>query len=135
MTSLITIKDKLKTKIKFQETPIVLVDADFISFTVEGAQRLYVDAGLDSWNEDYTESTSQLNRTFDLTELEYILVASQIAFFNQIKNFWDTLASYTTNAISVTGTRDIYKSINGNVTELESRLAKLAFKFTHKSTS
>jgi len=132
MTSLLTIKDKLKEKVKFQETPIPLEDSDFVSFTIEGAQRLYVDAGLNTWDEDFNETTSEINKVCDLTEKEYILVASQIAFFNQIKNFWDTLASYTTNALSVTGTREIFKSIDGNVDKLEGRLSKLAFKFTHK---
>ena len=120
------------SRVKFQETPIVLDDADYISFTIEGAQRLYVDAGLDSWDIDYVEATSELNKEFTLTEKEYILVASQIAFFNQIKTFWDTLLSYTTNAISVTGSGNVFKTINGNVIDLELRLAKLAFKFTHK---
>lgn len=133
MISLLAIKDKVKEKVKFQETPIFLGDSDFLSFTIEGAQRLYVDAGFNTWEIDYNETLSELNRVCDLTEQEYILVASQIAFFNQIKNFWDTLASYTTNAISVTGTREIFKSINGNVIDLEDRLAKLAFKFTHKA--
>ena len=132
MTSLTEIKTKLISKIKFQETPIALDDTDYISFTIEGAQRFYVDAGLDSWDEDYIEESLSLSRGFTLTEKEYILVASQIAFFNQIKNYWDTLLSYTTNAISVTGSANVFKSINGNVVDLESRLAKLAFKFTHK---
>jgi len=133
MLLLSEIKTQLIAKIKFQETPIVLNDTDYATFTLEGAQRLYVDEGLDTWDIDYNKTLSQLNKTFSLTEREYILVASQIAFFNQIKNYWDTIASYTTNAISVTGTGNIFKSINGNVVDLESRLSKLAFKFTHKS--
>jgi len=132
MVLLSDIKIKLITKVKFQETPIILDGSDYLSFTVEGAQRLYVDAGLVTWDADYVESTSVLNRNFDLIETEYILVASQIAFFNQIKNYWDTLLSYTTNAISVTGSANVFKSINGNVIDLEARLSRLAFKFTHK---
>lgn len=133
MTSLVDIAEKVKEKVKFQETPIALDSSDFLNFTIEGAQRFYVDAGLDSWDEDYDDILSELNGTYDLTAKEYILVASQIAFFNQIKNFWDTLLSYTTNAISVTGSGNVFKSINGNVIDLESRLSKLAFKFTHKA--
>ena len=132
MISLVDIAEKVKEKVKFQETPIALYSSDFLSFSIEGAQRFYVDAGLNTWDEDYNETLSEINGVYDLAAREYILVASQIAFFNQIKNFWDTLASYTTNAISVTGTRDIFKSINGNAIDLETRLAKLAFKFTHK---
>ena len=133
MLLLSDIKTQLIAKIKFQETPIVLNDTDYATFTLEGAQRLYVDEGLDTWDIDYNKTLSQLNKTFSLTEREYILVASQIAFFNQIKNFWDTIISYSTNAISVTGANNIFKSINGNVVDLETRLSKLAFKFTHKS--
>ncbi|MBU3186650.1 hypothetical protein [Clostridium estertheticum] len=132
MISLITIKDKLISKVKFQETPVIFVDADYISFIIEGAQRLYVDAGLDSWDLDYTELTSELNRTFDLTEREYILIASEIAFRNQIKDDISAIIGYTTNAISITGANSPYKNAEATILLLESRLSKLAFKFTHK---
>ena len=133
MLLLVEIKTLLISKVKFQETPIPLVDSDYLAFTVEGAQRLYVDAGLVSWTTDYNQSLSQLNRDFDLIQKEYIFVASQIAFFNQIKNYWTTLISYTTNAISIAGASNVFKTINGNVIDLESRLSQLAWKFSHRS--
>jgi hypothetical protein len=131
-TSLTDIKTKLIEKVKFQETPIPLVNSDYDIFVEDGAKRLYNDAGWLTWKDDYDSITNSITKELDLIEEEYILVSSQIEFYNQIKNFWTTLVSYTTDAISVTGARDIFKTINGNVTDLETRLSKLAFKFTHK---
>lgn len=132
MLSLADIQTILKDNIKFQETPIPLNDSDYQSYVIEGAKRLYVDSGLDTWDLDFDETGYLLNREFGLVEKEYILVASEIEFYNQIKNYWATLCSYTTNAISITGAGNIFKVINGNVIDLEDRLSKLAFKFTHK---
>jgi len=133
MTSLTTIQTRLTEKVKYQETPIPLVAVDYKQFVIEGAQRLYVDGGLDSWDSDYNALSFEINRKSDLTETEYIYIASQIAFFNQIKNYWTTIVSYTTDAISVTGANNIFKTINGNVTDLELRLSQLAWKFSHRS--
>ena len=132
MTSLEDIKAKLISKVKFQETPIIFVDADYISFTVEGAQRLYVDAGSESWDIEFDKTLFQLNRAFTLTEREYILIASEIAFRNQIKDDINAIVGYSTNAISITGANSPYKNAEATILSLENRLAKLAFKFTHK---
>ena len=139
MTSLEDIKEELKRNVRFQETPIAFDDVDYRDLVYDAAKRLYVDEGLDSFLTDYSEQIIStitqgfLSRDLNLIELEYLEVSAEINFYNLIKNSWSTLVSFTTDAMSVTGTGNVFKSINGNVLALEDRLAILSFKFTHKN--
>jgi len=134
MTSLTDIQASLTLNVKFQVTPIPMVSADYLAFTITGVKRLYVDEGIeDNFLVDFNKTTNTIIRTLTLTEIEYATISAEIAFRNQIKNDINAIIGYSTNAISITGANSPYKNAEATILELESRLAKLAFKFTHKS--
>lgn len=133
MTSLDDIKAEFIRNVRFQETPLPFTDADYSDLIIEGTKRLYIDEGIeDKFTVEVDTTLNTISRDLTLTEKEYLEVSAEINFYNQIKNNWSTLCSYTTDAISVAGAGNIFKAIDGNVQSLEDRLAQLAFKFTHK---
>jgi hypothetical protein len=132
-TSLTDIKTDLITNVKFQKTPIPMTDDDYMSFVIKAAKRYYVDCGMeDEFNSDYDKVTYTLNKDLSLSDLEYILLASEIAFRTQIKDDLADIVGYSTDALSITGADKPYKNIQSTINDLETRLSKLAFKFTHK---
>jgi len=133
MTSLTDIKTELISSIKFQATPIPMTDDDYQNFTIQGVKRLYIDEGIeDNFILDYDKTANTITRTLNLTEIEYARISSEISFRNQIKDDINAIVGYSTNAISITGANSPYKNAEATILLLENRLAKLAFKFTHK---
>lgn len=134
MTSLVDIKLALIANVKFQTTPIPILDADYLAFTVQGVKRLYVDKGSeDNFLTEFNKTTNIISRDLSLTEIEYATICAELAFRNQIKNDINAIVGYSTNAISITGANSPYKNAEATILNLETRLSKLAFKFTHKS--
>jgi hypothetical protein len=134
VTSLVDIKLDLIVNVKFQKTPIVMTDADYLIFTIKGVKRFYVDAGIEkSFTIDFNKTANTIARTLDLIELEYATICAEIAFRTQIKDDLADIVSFSTNALSVSNGDKPYINSRNTIIELETRLSKLAFKFTHKS--
>ena len=133
MTSLLEIQATLTSNVKFQAIPIPMVTNDYLNFTIQGAKRLYVDEGIeDNFLIDFNKTTNTLSRILTLTEIEYVCICAELAFRTQIKDDINAIVGYSTNAISITGANSPYKNAEATISALETRLAKLAFKFTHK---
>lgn len=136
MTSLDDIKSGLIENVKYQKTPIVFVDSDYLSFTRKGIKRLYVDEGIeDNFLTDYDKVSNTLVRTLTLTESEYATICAEIAFRTQIKDDLADIVSFSTNALSVSNGDKPYKNLQLTIDNLESRISQLGFKFTHKKVS
>ncbi len=134
MTSLIDIQTELVSNVKFQEKPVPMDDSDYLAFTIKGIKRLYTDEGIeDNFIKDFDKVSNTLAKDLTLTESEYACVSAEIAFRNQIKDDVNAIIGYSTNAISITGANTPFKNLQGTIDALELRLAKLAFKFTHKA--
>lgn len=133
MTSLEDIKTELIGNVKFQATPISMTDSDYLSFTIQGVKRLYIDEGIENnFLIDFDKVNNTLLRNLTLTEMEYAWTCAEIAFRTQIKDDLAELVSYTTDALSIGNAMQPYKNSVLVIQNLEDRLAKLAFKFTHK---
>lgn len=136
MTSLTDIQSELQSNIKFQATPILMTNDDYISFTLQGIKRLYVDEGIENdFLTDYDKTNYSLVRNLTLTEQEYAYTAAEIAFRNQIIDDCNSIIGYTTDAIAITGANAPFKNQQGTIKSLEDRLSQLAFTFTHKQVT
>lgn len=134
MTSLDDIKAELIGNVKFQSTPIPMADTDYLSFTIQGAKRLYVDEGIeDNWKADYDKVSNTLARDLSLTEAEYAWTCAEINFRTQIKDDLAQITGFTTDALSITNADKPYKNAETTIEALEKRLARLAFDFTHQN--
>ena len=133
MTSLADIQSELEGNIKYQVTPIPMTNEDYISFTLQGVKRLYVDEGIeDNFLTDYDKTNYTLIRNLSLTEQEYAWTCAEIAFRGQIIDDCNSIIGYTTDALSITGANAPFKNQEGTIQKLEDRLSVLGFKFTHK---
>jgi hypothetical protein len=133
MTSLDDLKKELISNVKFQQTPIQMTDSDYMSFTVQGVKRLYVDEGIeDEFLSDFDKIQNTLVRDLTLTEQEYAYTSAEIAFKNQIKADLQAIVGYSTNALSISNADKPYTNLNNDIKDLENRLSQLAWKFSHR---
>jgi hypothetical protein len=104
-------------------------DSEYLKLAIKGVQALYVDAGWVSWETDYIGSaTPTVSKTLTLTEKEYALVAAEVAFWNQCLGDYNTILSYSTDALSVTGSGNVGKLITETITRLNMRMTELFYK-------
>lgn len=129
-TSLSKLVTELQERTQFQETPIAFDTTDYEGFVTNGAKRLYIDLGYSNWTTEYNATSKILTRDLSISEEEYVLIASEIAFFNEIKNNWSTIISYSTNALSITNGEKPYKNIDGMIKDLKDRLSELFYKIS-----
>ena len=134
-TSILSIKDKLVKSTRHQRTPATYDDDDYIDFCVDGCQRFYIDTGIEaSWDSEYTDcATPILSRDLDLIEKEYCLVCAEIQFFENVRNHWNTLVSYTTNALKIANANKPFEFIDETIRKKENRLIELFHKMTDVS--
>jgi len=131
-TLLADIRDELIDIIKFYQTPITYVSADYDKIVLRGTKRYYVDVGIeDSFSSNYSATPSpQLSSDLSLSEKEYILVSSQIEFMKQILGDVAQILSYSTDALSVTNADKPYLHLRTDILALELRLSELFYKIT-----
>jgi hypothetical protein len=135
-TSLISIRDQLIKNVKHQRAPTTYVNDDYLDLAILGAKRLYVDSGIESsWDTEYSSgATPTISRTLNLTQIEYCVVASEIEFFKSIRNWWNILISYTTDALTVSNAFKPFDFLNLTIEQKENRLLELFYKLPNTST-
>ena len=129
-TSLSTIQDELETRTQFQTTPITFDSDDYYGFVIDGAKRLYIDAGYETWTSNYDSTAKTISRTLTTPEYEYVLICSEIAFYNVVKKAWSTIQGYSTDALTLTYPNKPWENIKSAIDDLEKRLSELFYKIT-----
>lgn len=125
-------------------------DEDYNNFTIAGCKRFYCDIGIESsWATDFsyeidTSSTPTsstpvyiptLNKSFNLLQSQYCLTSSEIEFFKCVKNYWNTMVSYTTDALRVANAHRPYDFLSNTIKDRERMLIDLFFKMDNTSMS
>jgi hypothetical protein len=133
-TDINTIKSQLQKNFKNQRTPSTYTDDDYLDLAIEGCKKFYVDVGLeDNWDSEF--SVDSLSRTLDITQLRYCTVAAEIAFIDSIRTYWNTLISYTTNALKIANADKPFKAFSEMRKEKERELIDLFHRMTDTSNS
>lgn len=123
MVSITELANELKTLVEYQQTPRVIEDYEYEAMIVHGLKRLLIDTGRSS-----TFSPSKLrtnddglvyDEDFNIDEIEYIMLVSQMRFFSIVRASVNEMVSYTTDALSVTQGDKPYANITGTLKELE----------------
>jgi hypothetical protein len=130
-TSIDDIKDKLITNVRHQRTPTTYTDDDYLTLAINGCKRFYNDTGLeDSWSTEYSDDDYTLTRTLNILQVQYCVVCSEIEFFMEILMNWNTLVSYTTNALSVAHSNKPFEHLEKIIDRKENKLVELFQKMT-----
>lgn len=153
MTDIVKLAYRLQRRIRWQEIPEELTSADLIEIICDAIRMLYVisgrtfqfsenmfttepEASSEETESEETEEASENTETeeenedglwftadLELDEQEWILLESEISFYNMALSNVDDLQSYTTDAMAVTHGDKPYKNIKATVEDRQARQA------------
>lgn len=133
-TSIEDISTQLQTNTKYQRTPTTLVSSDYLALAIVGTKAFYIAIGdNDLWTTEF-DGTSTISRTLDILDFDYCVLASEIAFYEQILCDWNTLVGYTTNAITVTNANKPFENISNIIKKKEKELITLFYRMTERTS-
>jgi len=105
---------------------VLVYDSEYRKCIVQAIKKFYVDI---NHPDDYDrtlfttdeEEVLYYDKDFDILEEEYIFILAKIRFkrMSLSEVTGDHAVSYTTNALSVTGAKEAYKSIQQEIEDLE----------------
>ena len=129
MTDLDYIAKRLFNKIKWQQTPEQVGADDLVEIVCDSIRRLYVISGRtfifseNMFIYDTEDEKRKVPRYFDydfeIDEVEWILLESQIGFYKTCQSNVDDLVSYSTDAMTVSHGDKPYKNISETIKGLE----------------
>ena len=109
-----------------EETPLPVYKDDYVKLIVRAIKKFYVDINHPGEYDRTLYTTDDdnnlyYNHDFALDEDEYIWILSKIGYKRKIMSdvTGDGAISYTTDALSVTGAKEGYKSIQQEIDDLE----------------
>ena len=117
---------ELQEETLWQSTPMPVYDKDYVKIVAQAIKKFYVDVNHpDEYNRTLfiigEDGRSYYDFDFNVVEQEYIYILSKIKFKRMVYTdlAGDGAISYTTNALSVTGAKEGYKSIQQEIEDLE----------------
>lgn len=126
MFNIVTMAEDLQQEVNWQSTPTPVYIEDFIKIVVQAIKKFYVDVNHpDEYDRTLfiTNEEDQVcyDHDFDVVQEEYIFILSKLRFYRMAYNdvAGDAAMSYTTDALSVTGAKEGYKSIQQEIDDLE----------------
>ena len=109
-----------------RDTPYPMYDKDYIKIVVKAIKRLYVDINHPEQYDRTLFITDEddilyYDHDFDIVQEEYIFILSRKSFIEVILGEFSGsgAVSYTTDALSVTGAKEGYKSLQQELDDLE----------------
>jgi hypothetical protein len=118
--------DEVKDFYRWQDTPYPVSKSDYIKFVVNAIKKLFVDRNRpNEYNRSaYTTDEDDVvyyDGDFDIIQEEYIFILCKLQLMRMIMSdlSGDKAMSYTTNALSVTGAKEGYKSVQQEIDDLE----------------
>ena len=122
-----TMATELQSETAWQSTPLPMYKEDFVKFVVQAIKKFYVDVNHPGefnrtlFITDEHDKIVSYDHNFDIVEEEYIYILSKLLFKRKVYTdvSGDAAMSYTTDALSVTGAKEGYKSIQQDIEDLE----------------
>lgn len=116
----------LADELNWQSTPLPIYKEDFVRIVILALKKYYVDCNHpESYNRElYTtdaDGSECYDYDFNVLEEEYIYILCKLKFYQKVYSSasGDKAISYTTDALSVTGAKEGYKSIQAILDDLE----------------
>ncbi len=126
MLNISELAEDLKRDVAMQNTPYPVNDTEYIRLVVQAVKKFFVDVNHpDSYDRTlYITDESQTlfyDYDFDIVQEEYIFILSKMGYKKMViaDLTGDGAISYTTNALSVTGAKEGYKSMQQEIDDLE----------------
>lgn len=126
MLNISELAEDLKRDVAMQNVPYPINDTDYIRLVVQAIKKFFVDVNHpDSYDRTLyiTDENESLfyDYNFDIVQEEYVFILSKMGFKKMViaDLTGDGAISYTTNALSVTGAKEGYKSMQQEIDDLE----------------
>lgn len=126
MYNIVEVAKEIQQYYAGQEPPTPVFKEDYVGFVIRALKKYYVDRNRP---EEYDKNLLVLNEheelcydfEFNVLQEEYIFILAQLMFkrYEMADVTGDGAVSYTTNALSVTGAKEAYKSIQQEIDDLE----------------
>ena len=134
--------EDLRIETASRSTPYPVHKEDFIKIVVQAIKKFYVDVNHPGEYDRTLYITDENNnlfydKDFDIVQEEYIYILCKLAFarFVYADVAGDGAISYTTDALSVTGAKEGYKSIQQEINDLEQERIRVFHKMMARDTS
>lgn len=134
--------EDLQQETSWQSTPLPVYKEDYIKIVVQAIKKFYVDVNHPNEYDRTLYITDEDNRIvydhdFDVVQEEYIYILCKLAFKRKIYTdvAGDGAVSYTTDALSVTGAKEGYKSIQQEISDLEYERIRVFHKMMARDTN
>ena len=117
---------ELQQETAWQSTPLPVYKEDYIKIVVQAIKKFFVDVNHPDEYDRTLFITDEYDHIFydfefNVLEEEYIYILAKMKFFGKVYTdlSGDSAMSYTTDALSVTGAKEGYKSVQQTLEELE----------------
>lgn len=124
MLNIIELAEELHELTKWQDTPEVLKENDYVRMVVRAVKKFFVDI---NHPDEYSQSLWTVNdsnetcydRDFLIDEEEYIKILCKLEFFQRVQTDSNNIVGYTTNALSVTNADKPYANLKDTIGDLQ----------------
>ncbi len=134
--------EDLKDENVFRETRYPITTSGYVKCVVQAIKKFFVDVNHPSEYDRTLFTTTEENvlvydYDFDIVQEEYIFILAKMRYAKMIygENSGDGAISYTTDALSVTGAKEGYKSIQQELDELERERIRVFHKMMARDTN
>lgn len=121
MTSLAQMADELRQRTAWQQTPVEMIEEDYLEMVRQAIRHLYVMTGRFS---QYADGITEL----DADEYEYTLTTAEIGFYRRVQSDVNRMIGYSTDAMTITNADKPYANISQTIAELLNRQRILYYK-------
>ena len=141
MLDIIAMAEELQQETDWQNTPQPVYKDDYVRIVVQAIKKFYVDVNHPDKYDRTLFTTDGENNVyydfdFDIVQEEYIYILCKLIFKRKVFTdvAGDAAMSYTTDALSVTGAKEGYKSIQQEIDDLERERLRVFHKMMARDT-
>lgn len=134
--------EQLEYETAWQTTPYPVYKEDYVKMVVQAIKKFYVDVNHPGEYDRTLYTTTEDNvlvydYDFDIVQEEYIFILAKKKFFGKVFSdlAGDGAVSYTTDALSVTGAKEGYKSVQQELDSLEQERIRVFHKMMARDTN
>lgn len=124
MTDIQKMAQELRQRTEWQDTPVELVNEDYLEIVRQAVRHLYVMTGR------YTQYDDSSEIALSADEYEYVLTTAEIGFYRRVQSDVNRIVGYSTDAMTITNADKPYANISQTVNELLNRQRILYYKMT-----
>ena len=133
--------EDLQEKTRAQSTPYPVYKENYIKIVTQAIKKFFVDVNHPTMYDRTLYTTNEDNALiydydFDIVQEDYIFILCQLRFYEFIYDdtSGDRAMSYTTDALSVTGAKEGYKSVLEKINSLEKERIRVFHKMMARDT-